>query len=140
MFVDFNYQMSNPLADSFIATISDGTLSNHLIFAVLTTGNAAAILRTSGTNVIFISIPAASFTFGRKKIVISYKSGETNLYVNGVKIGSTITTAFSFPVTINKFNLGSSGTNGGLSNTTINSSALYKTTLTDAQAIQLTTL
>jgi hypothetical protein len=140
MFVDFNYQMSNPLADSFIATISDGTLSNHLIFAVLTTGNAAAILRTSGTNVIFISIPAASFTFGRKKIVISYKSGETNLYVNGVKIGSTITTAFSFPVTINKFNLGSSGTNGGLSNTTINSSSLYKTTLTDAQAIQLTTL
>lgn len=140
MFVDFNYQRFNPLADSFIATISDGTLSNHLIFAVLTTGNAAAILRTSETNVIFISIPAASFTFGRKKIVVSYKSGETNLYVNGVKIGSTITTAFSFPVTINKFNLGSAGTNGGLSDTTINSSALYKTALTDAQAIQLTTL
>lgn len=140
MYIDFNYQRFNPLADSFIATISNDTTNNHLIFAVLSTDNAAAILRISGTNVIFISIPAASFTFGRKKIVISYKSGETNLYVNGVKIGSTITTAFSFPVTINKFNLGSSGANGGLSNTTINSAALYKTTLTDAQAIQLTTL
>lgn len=140
MYIDFNHQRLNPLADSIIATISNGVISNSLVFAVLMNGDFAAILRTSGTTVIFISIPAASFTLGRKKIVISYKSGNTNLYVNGVKIGSTNTTAFTFPVTINKFNLGSSATGTALPNTTINSAALYKTTLTDAQAIQLTTL
>lgn len=140
MYIDFNHQRINPLADSFIATISNGVVSNSLVFAVLTNGDFAAIVRTSGTTVIFISIPAASFTFGRKKIVISYKSGNTNLYVNGVKIGSTNTTAFTFPVTINKFNLGSSWSGGSSLNGTLNSAALWKTTLTDAQAINLTSL
>ena len=140
MYIDFNYQRVNPLAESYIATISDGTISNSLLFSVLPNQNFAVFIRTAGINVIFISIPAASFTFGRKKIVISYKSGETKLYVNGVKIGPTITNAFTFPVTINKFNLGSSWIGVGLVNNTINSAVLYKTVLTDSQAIQLTTL
>jgi hypothetical protein len=139
MFVDINYERFNPLADSLIATISNGTISNSLNFAVLTNGFFATTLRTAGSIALQITINAAIFTLGRKKIVISYKSGETNLYVNGVKIGSTNTSAFTFPVTINKFNLGSSWSGGGLANNTINSAALWKTVLTDSQAIQLTT-
>ena len=140
MFVDFNYERFNPLADNFIATISDGIINNSLLIAVVGIGAFVVRLRTSGTTRWDFIIPAASFTFGRKKVVISYKSGETNLYVNGVKIGSTNTSAFTFPVTINKFNLGSSWSGSSLANNTINSAALYKTALTDAQAIQLTTL
>jgi hypothetical protein len=87
-------------------------------------------------------IPASSSTllgFGRNKIAVAYTSTTLSVYKNGTLLATGNPTTV-FPSSLNSLNLGcSSFANRSLENT-INSSALFKTRLTDEQLAQLTTL
>lgn len=139
VYVDFNYQKNDP-GENFIVTLSDNSRNNGVWLYINSSNNFVAIIRAGGSSAISFSLSAANFQFGRKKIAFSYKSGATSLYVNGAKIGLTNTNAFTFNNTVSKLNLGCFWSNDLQLNNTINSSAIFKQSLTDAECIALTTL
>ena len=119
--------------------ISDGTSNNNLQFFAL--ANNSSIVRiifnansTSIINQASISIPDIGQNF---KIAICYKSGDTRVYLNGV-LKATFTNTFSGS---NFTRVGfDSGTGGGVFFGKNKSLQVYKTALTDAECITLTTL
>lgn len=139
LFVDFNYEKNDP-NDNFIAILSDNSSNNGVWIDVNNSNQFVAIIRTGGVSSVSFYISSTNFQFGRKKIAFSYKSGSTSLYINGAKIGVTDTNAFTFNNTVSKFNLGCFWNNSSQLNNTINSSAIFKQALTDAECIALTTL
>jgi len=96
---------------------------NYFIYA-----NSVDIIGTG-----FVALPSEPM-----KLAFKYKSGEIKLFVNGV-LAYTNTATFSFSNNLNffgnRFYWG-----GGLFEGSINSEQLYKTALTDAECINLTTL
>lgn len=139
LFADFNYEKNDP-DDNFIAILSDNSSNNGVWIDVNNSNQFVAIIRAGGVSSVSFLLSAANFQFGRKKIAFSYKSGATSLYINGAKIGVTNTNAFTFNNTVSKFNLGCYWNNSSQLNNTINSSAIFKQALTDAECITLTTL
>lgn len=96
---------------------------NYFIYA-----NSVDIIGTG-----FLAFPSEPM-----KLAFKYKSGEIKLFVNGVLVyTNTATFAFSNNLSFfgNRFYWG-----GGLFEGSINSEQLYKTALTDAECIDLTTL
>lgn len=141
LFADFNYQKNDPNDDNFIAILSDNSSNNGVWIDVNNSNTFVAIIRAGGVSSVSFYISSTNFQFGRKKIAFSYKSGATSLYINGAKIGVTNTNAFTFNNTVSKFNLGCFWNNSSYPlNNTINSSAIFKQALTDAECITLTTL
>jgi len=139
LFVDFNYEKNDP-NDNFIAILSDNSSNNGVWLDINPSSIFVAIIRANGSSSVIFSLSAANFQFGRKKIAFSYKSGATNLYINGVKISVTNTNSFTFNNTVSKFNLGCFWNNSSQLNNTINSSTIFKQALTNAECISLTTL
>jgi len=139
VFIDFNYNKKDT-TDNFICVISNNTGDNGIWIDLNISNIFLVLVRVGGTTVISFGVPAASFLFGRKKIMLNYKSGNTSLFVNGVQISTTSTAAFTFPVTIGKINIGSFWNGSGHLNNEINNFYLTTTRLTDSQAIQLTTI
>lgn len=74
---------------------------------------------------------------GKIKLTLTYQQNNVKVFVNGA-LRNTDTSAL-IP-TCNTFNIGSGHSNAQQWNGTINNVLLWKTALTDAQAIQLTTL
>jgi hypothetical protein len=139
LFVDFNYEKNDP-NDNFIAILSDNSSNNGVWLDINPSSAFVAIIRANGSSSVNFSLSAANFQFGRKKIAFSYKSGATDLYINGVKISVTNTNSFTFNNTVSKFNLGCFWNNSSQLNNTINSSTIFKQALTNAECISLTTL
>jgi len=139
IFIDFNYKKTDP-TDNFICVLSDNSGSNGIWIDVNTSGAFLIIVRVGGASLITYTILGASFLFGRKKIMLNYKSGNTSLFINGAQIGATSTTSFTFPVTIDKINVGSYYNGAGVLNNEINDFYLTTTRLTDAEAVKKTTL
>jgi hypothetical protein len=139
IFVDYNYEKNDP-NDNFICTLSDGSGNNGIWLDVNQSGVFVAIIRVSGVSAVIFTVSAVNFTFGRKKIVFNYKSGDTSLYINGVQIGSTSNESFTFPVTIGQINLGSFWNGAAQLNGAINNAFLSLTPMSATESIQLTTL
>jgi hypothetical protein len=139
IFVDYNYEKNDP-NDNFICTLSDGSGNNGIWLDVNQSGVFVAIIRVSGVSAVVFTVSAVNFTFGRKKIVFNYKSGDTSLYINGVQIGSTSNESFTFPVTIGQINLGSFWNGAAQLNGIINNAFLSLTPMSATESIQLTTL
>ena len=79
-----------------------------------------------------------AFTSEPMKLAFKYKSGEIKFFVNGVLV-YTNTSTFAFSNNLNFFG-NRLYWGGGLFEGSINSEQLYKTALTDAECIDLTTL
>jgi hypothetical protein len=98
-------------------------------------------LRVGGVNVVdrqLINIPA-----GVAKIAFGYKSGDNNIYVNGVSVltGAGLTNTFTIVNLLNILDLGHlSGSTNSQIDDRIAQAALFPTRLTNAQLAQLTTL
>lgn len=97
-------------------------------------------LRVGGVNVVdrqLINIPA-----GVAKIAFGYKSGDNNIYVNGVSVltGAGLTNTFTIVNLLNILDLGHlSGSTNSQIDDRIAQAALFPTRLTNAQLAQLTT-
>lgn len=134
-FIDFSLINTSSNQDFLRTNFLD--FNNTIVFRKTSLNELSVFLRISNVTIFvfsFANLPIIS------KVCLIYKSGSSSLFINGVKTNtSTITFTISIPffdLILGAFN--DTGTNH--SNIKINSVQLYKTALTDAECIQLTTL
>ena len=75
----------------------------------------------------------------RYKVCVTYNQTELKIFVNG-ELVATRTGSYTQPNLVDSIQLGGALVNGFISNTSINSTLIFKNVLSNAQAIQLTTL
>ena len=124
------------LGNGFGITLNNGGFSNRVFIGKNSANSSVvAIISVSG-NVVNISGGNYSDT-EFKKIAISYKSGETKLFLNGSQIGSTSLTTYTLPslISLNFDGGGVASFYGECKDIRV-----YNTALTDAQLTELTTL
>jgi hypothetical protein len=75
----------------------------------------------------------------RYKLVVAYKTGDSAIFLNGVQVGSTNTSAFTFSASLVTIFLGAYETAAAsVTNTGINAFTLYTTRLTNTELASLT--
>lgn len=143
LFVDLefnNVDQTNGLET--ILSLNDGTELNYInLFLDTPSGNPKQLLvliRDAGA---FNGIIADSnlITATRYKIALGYKNNDVVLYVNGTQVGSDTSTNIPATSAINFNNTPTSGF-VNIQQEYINTSALWKTRLTNTQLAQLTTI
>jgi hypothetical protein len=107
------------------------------IFFASNGGNIQARIYSNSTPLFFLQFPITSGG-GRFKIAISYKSGNSSFYVNGILLSNN-SGAIGFTTTLDTINL-TNNQYAGLNNKEFNLVGLWKTALTNSQLAQLTTL
>jgi hypothetical protein len=121
-------------------------INDDLIYFNRSIVNTVAILKNATNGIIGkirygssdISITSSAFV-GNAKIAIAYKTGDTALFVNGVKI-ATNTTPFTFTGALTDLNIMNSPYFQGQESKTVQSVMIFKTRLSDADLIALTTI
>jgi hypothetical protein len=142
LFVEFNLSTIGGLAGSGIIELTpaggvEGESNRIIIYKGVSSKQIGFQIRAGGTTNIFnflFSAPAD----GKVKVGIAYKSGDTILSVNGSIVARSET--FTFSQTLNFIKLGASLVGNVVINDTINQCLLFKTRLSNAELIQLTTL
>ena len=135
LFLDFNLQTTNE--DFVIGQIyNSSTPANSIYFYVTSTNVIEAFVDNSGTQARII--PPSASAQGRYKLAIAYKANEFKYYVNGTLIGTD--TSGTVP-TCNSINLIDYANGGGyMEKSAVNQYLIFKTSLTNAQLAELTTL
>jgi hypothetical protein len=135
VFLDFNLQTTNE--DFVIGQIyNSSTPANSIYFYVTSTNVIEAFVDNSGTQARII--PPSASAQGRYKLAIAYKANEFKYYVNGTLIGTD--TSGTVP-TCNSINLIDYANGGGyMEKSAVNQYLIFKTSLTNAQLAELTTL
>ena len=119
-------------------SINNGSLTDYLFFRYRNNNQFQIIFR-SGNNNIVNEIFTLSNNLDFNKIAFSYKLNEFKIFVNGLQIGSTITSGNVFGTTINSLDFDEfNGTNKFYGKT--KALAVYKEALTDAELTLLTTI
>ena len=133
LFMDINWQQKDGVY--FINSISDGTTDNEIMMAFGSTDNNRlrfSIVNGGSASVSFDSTALAS---GRYKVAFAYANNDAVAYINGTQVFTDNTV--SVPSTSEMKFLRANNTLGYSG--TINASALWKTRLTNAELISLTT-
>jgi hypothetical protein len=135
VFLDFNLQTTNE--DFVIGQIyNSSTPANSIYFYVTSTNVIEAFVDNSGTQARII--PPSASAQGRYKLAIAYKANEFKYYVNGTLIGTD--TSGTVP-TCNSINLIDYANGGGyMEKSAVNQYLIFKTSLTNAQLAELTTI
>lgn len=124
LFLDFVY---SGLTDTHMI-INDASFSSYIYFNSPNANQIWGHIQTSGVQ---FSMSAIA---GRYKCALAYKSGSSVMYVNGVQVGtSSGTFSLSGSISVLNFTFSTPKNN-------INTSALFKTRLTNTELVQLTTL
>ena len=126
--------IDNIIANANIITVSDGTDDN----IVRITFNANADMRMyvkAGTTSIINDVE--TIVAGTYKFAIVYSGSDTRVYRDGVQLSSS-TTSLTFTSSVDEIDIGQSFAGTGQSNNWIRAFAFYKRTLTDSEAIALT--
>ena len=134
VFMDINWQQKDGVY--FINSISDGTTDNEIMMAFGSTDNNRlrfSIVNGGSASVSFDSTALAS---GRYKVAFAYANNDAVAYINGTQVFTDNTV--SVPSTSEMKFLRANNTLGYSG--TINASALWKTRLTNAELISLTTI
>jgi len=113
-------------------------VTNSVVFLKTTTTNWVARIYAGGSTA--LSIIDTTVRTGFLKVAIAYKSGDTTFYINGTKIGSTNTTAFTFTAALDSVVFGHAALIFGPGNQQCRDVALYNTRLSDSELAALTTL
>jgi hypothetical protein len=137
MFIDFNKTAS--LANSFfilsnIAGTNAASYFNSIYLFQIS--NSGFVSDGFVSNVQQFGFTAGPLSVGRHKLAIAYKANDFALYIDGVLAGTD--TSGSLP-TMNYLTIGGGGDVGDQSQS-VNQVALFKTKLTNAELIALTTL
>ena len=107
------------------------------VFLASNGGNLLGRIYYNGNPIFFAQYPITSLG-GRFKMLITYKSGNSSFYVNGTLLSNS-TTSFAFTSTLSDVNL-TNNFYAGANKRDYNSVQLYKTALTNAECIALTTI
>jgi hypothetical protein len=136
IFADLNFKNSASKTEvNRIIELTDGTNTNRFIIAFGSTNAILTRVTSSGSEQASFS---ASVSLGRLKIALSYSASGVKLFVNGALIQSNLSA--TIPST-SRINLGYQGTTSTQQlNDSINSAVIWKTKLTDAECIALTTI
>ena len=139
---------------------TEGTLYAEVIIKNTESQICASIQRDTGINYIFIaqflnkrqfSLRANNVTIfnynvgvflsGTNKVALVYNTnGNISAFLNGVKVSTLSTSAFAFSNTLDSLQIYDDGYYSSQNTTNNKSTILFKTALTDGQAISLTTL
>jgi hypothetical protein len=123
----------------WILDVSDGTTTNRTLFFKLL-NNQIRFVRDSVTQSSSTSLDSPILSLGVHKIALAYQSGNTAFFIDGVQISTTNTATFTNG-TLNKISLGTAGDGSGNQlGDRISQALLFKTRLTNAQLVELTTL
>jgi len=124
-------------------SINNGGLTDYLFFRYIPTSGSSnnrfqIIFRSGGNNIVNQMFDLAN-NLDFNKIAFSYKLNEFKTFVNGVQIGSTVTSGIVFNQTINSLDFDEfNGTNNFFGKAKC--VAVFKEALTDAELICLTTI
>jgi hypothetical protein len=77
---------------------------------------------------------------GFLKLAVAYKSGDSTFYINGTRVGTLNTTAFTFTAALNTIRFGDEPFLLGRGDQRCRAVAIYSTRLTDSELAALTTL
>jgi hypothetical protein len=125
-------------ASRYIFHLSDGTANNRIYIAF--SGAASNVLRArifnGGTLQCSINTSALTTT-GTYKLALAYKNNDIVFYVNGVQIGTDIVATIP---TCSRVDIGQNYNNVAQLSDNISLSTLFKTRLTNAELISLTSL
>jgi len=117
--------------------ISDGTIDNVVNFYYRTDINKITIrLKSGSTQEIFENFDITATNFN--KVAFRYKSGESNLFINGVKQKVSDYTSTNMPIGLSQLSLDSGG-NTNFFYGKVKQLQVFKTALTDEQLKTLTT-
>jgi hypothetical protein len=122
-----------------VIVLSADTTNLNSIELIYLSSNAI-ILRTRQNDVNVGEITSTPFTSGFYKIAYTYKENEFRLIVNGVVLSTITNGAVNFASTVERIAFSSAANNDNFFNDHIYRTAIGKTTLTEQQAIELTTI
>jgi len=122
--------------DAFWISISDGTTNDWLFMGTEATGGRFYVRVSNSVKV----DEYPSFSIGRHKLALGYKSGEVVGYMDGVQL-FTSTNTFSI-TSLTKISIGPSSASSSPVNTPgeVNQAVLFKTRLTNAELAAITSL
>jgi hypothetical protein len=120
-------------------TISSENNSNNLVDVIFNASNAL-VCRTRQNSFNVGEITTGSLAFGRYKILYRFANNHFAMYANGQKIGEILSGSVSFPIPLQRIAFANANTTSDYPNDPIHSYAIGSGAITDAQAIQLTTL
>lgn len=147
MYVEFN---NTPYVTSgggfrWLLSIRD-PLTNNFLKIYRNTGlnvvNRVGMEFHNGTFVLNLFSPSNTYNMplGRNKVLVTYQNGLYKLFQNGA-LRTTVSNSLTVPTNMSRVDVGSFVENQSANlNDGVYTAALYKTVLTDTQAIQLTTL
>ena len=146
MYVEFN---NTPYVTSgggyrWLLCIRDPLTNNYLKIYRNTALNVVNRVGMEFHNGTFVNLFSTSNTYnmplGRNKVLVTYQNGLYKLFQNGA-LRATVSNSLTVPTNMSRIDVGSFVENVYANlNDGVYTAALYKTVLTDAQAIQLTTL
>jgi hypothetical protein len=130
--------------NSGILNLRDATANNRILLRfglIPTTGGILNfIIRSNNTDVVNLSagalVPQANQMY---KVCVTYNQTEQKIFVNGALV-ATRAESFTPPTSITTAQIGGTISGSLISNINIFNSLVYTSSLTDAEAIQLTTL
>jgi hypothetical protein len=109
----------------------------------------SVVLFKGGTNLLTARVHASGGTAltiadtvvrtGFLKLAVAYKSGDSTFYINGTRVGTLNTTAFTFTAALNTIRFGDDAFLSGRGDQRCRAVAPYSTRLTDSELAALTT-
>jgi hypothetical protein len=141
LFVESEYVRAGPGGGARkLISVNDGT-STNLIDIFIPSGQNTLFVRVRASSQNFGAITTSNVPLGKIKVAYSYKANNYSLYINGTLI-QKITTGenFIFSSALNILQVGDGEAIGDELGGRIDQLRIYKTILTDAQLITLTTI
>jgi hypothetical protein len=137
IFVEFVPKVVN--SDIIRMTEDINTFNNGFFIFINTPGNLQCSIRANGVTSANHIIPVNISNTPIYKVAIKYSSGNTKIFVNGI-LRITNTTVYTFSVPVTRIQMDNAQWTSNNQTRAITNVSLWKTQITDAQAIQLTTL
>jgi hypothetical protein len=140
LFLEVLFNTSND-ASSYLQ-ITDGTFSNAVIIGKeIPSGAARYVFYVIANGITIFYNDSNNVLNSYAKIAIVYSSGRYAAFLNGVLVASG-STSFSFSSTLGTIGLGTNNSTASQTNATMlaKTAEIYKTALSDSEAIELTTL
>jgi hypothetical protein len=141
MYLDFIFRRPTNTTAGHCGIASSNNQNRVLFWNSNSTNTMAVNIATSTAN-IFNTFVGTLTEGTRYKLAIGYKSGDSAIFLNGVQVGTTNTSAFTFATSLVNVFLGryALDTGGTVTDTGINAFTLYTTRLSNTELAALTSL